>query len=86
VYALEEVKVKVEAEVADPNLYQMLGVPLMRSKHKALGPPDDPHHQSQPASNTIEALHTFPSAFETSMAVKCWCITSAPTLTPLIPL
>jgi hypothetical protein len=83
VYAIEEVGVKVEAEVADPNLYQILDAPFMRSKCKALGPPDDPPPQSQLASSIIEAPHSFPSVSEMSMAVKRWRITSAPTLMPL---
>jgi hypothetical protein len=79
VYVPEEVEVKVEAEVTDLDQYQMLGVPLTRSKRKALGPPEELHHQSQPASNTIEARLSFHSASETNMAAKRRRVTSAPT-------
>jgi hypothetical protein len=83
VYKLEEVRLEVKVEVVDPAQYQMLDAPLMRSKHKALAPPDDHHLQSPPASNTIKAQHSFLSTSETSMVVKCRHVTSAPTSTPL---
>jgi hypothetical protein len=82
VYVPEEVEVKVEAKVIDPSQYQMLDAPR-RSKHKALGPPEESHPQSQPVSSTIEALPSFHSASGTSMAVKRLRVTSVPTSTPL---
>jgi hypothetical protein len=83
VYVPEEVGVKVEAKVTDPSQYRMLDALLTCSKRKALGPPEEIHLQSRPASNTIEALPTFPSVSETSMAVKRRRVTSVPTSTPL---
>jgi hypothetical protein len=86
VYEPEEVRTKVKAEVANPAQYLTLDAPLMCSKRKALGPPGDPHPQSQQASNTIGALHSFPSISVTNMAAKCRCGTSTPILTLLTPL
>jgi hypothetical protein len=61
VYAAEEVGVKVEAEVVDPNLYQMLDTLLTRSKRKALAPPDvHPHHPSWLRAQSRPLLHTLP--------------------------
>jgi hypothetical protein len=82
VYEPEEARVEVKAEVVNPNQYQMLDAPLTRSKHKALAPPDDHHLQFLLASNTIEARHSFPSASETSMAVKRRRVTSVPISMP----
>jgi hypothetical protein len=79
----EEVEVKVEAEVTDPSQYQMLDAPQTRSKHKALGPPEELRPQSRPALNTIEVLPTSHSVSEMSTAVKRRRVTSAPTSTPL---
>jgi hypothetical protein len=83
VYVPEEVGVKVEAEVTDPSRYQMLDVPLTRSKRKALGPPEEMHPQSQPASSTIEARLSFHSVSATNTAAKRRRVTSAPTSKPL---
>jgi hypothetical protein len=83
VYVPKEVDVKVEAEVMDPSRYQLLAAPLTRSKRKALGPPEELHHQSQPASNTIEARPISPSASATSTAVKRRRVISGPISTPL---
>jgi hypothetical protein len=83
VYVPEEVEVKVEAEVTNPSQYRMLDALLTRSKRKALEPPEELHHQSRPASNTIEALPTSHSVSEMNTAVKHRRVTSAPTLTPL---
>jgi hypothetical protein len=82
VYVPEEVEVKVEAKVIDPSQYQMLDTPC-RSKHKALGPPEESHPQSRQASNTIEALPSYHSVSGTSMAVKHLRVTSTPTSMPL---
>jgi hypothetical protein len=83
VYVPEEVEVKVEAKVTDPSRYLMLDAPLMRSKRKALGPPEELPLQSRTASNTIEAWPLSHSASEMSTVVKRRRITSAPTSTPL---
>jgi hypothetical protein len=83
VYVPEEVGVKVEAEVTDPSQYRMLDAPCTRSKRKALGPPEDHHLQSPPASSTTEARLISHSVSKTSKAVTRWHVTSAPTLTPL---
>jgi hypothetical protein len=82
VYEPEEVRTGVKAKVVDPAQYQMLDAPLMRSKHKALAPPDNHHLQSPLASNTIKAWHSFPSASAMSTVVKHWRVTSALILTP----
>jgi hypothetical protein len=83
VYVPEEVGVKVEAEVTDPSQYQMLDAPQMRSKHKALGPPEELHPQSRPASNTIEVWPISHSVSETNTAAKRWHVTSELTSMPL---
>jgi hypothetical protein len=86
VYKLEEVRAAVKAEVVDPAQYLMLDTLLMRSKHKALAPPDDHHLQSQLVSNTIEDRHSFLSTSSTSTEVKRQRVTSTLTLTPQTPL
>jgi hypothetical protein len=74
---------EVEVEVTDPKRYQLFAAPLTCGKRKALGPPEEFHLPSQPASNTIEAWASFHSVSETSTAAKCRRVTSAPTSTPL---
>jgi hypothetical protein len=86
VYVPKEVRTAIKAKVADPELYLTLDAPLTRSKRKALDPPDDPHHQSLPASNITEARHSSHSASVTNTAVKRRHVTSMLTSTPQTPL
>jgi hypothetical protein len=87
VYKVEDVSVKTEAEVVNPNDYLMLDAPLTHLKHKQRL--DDqyanPYRQHRRASNTTEAL---PSSLSVSKrtAAKRQLGTSKPTLMHLTPL
>jgi hypothetical protein len=58
--------------------------PAHPQQAQGLGPPEESHPQSQPASNTIEARLSFHSVSETNTAAKRRRVTSAHTSTPLI--
>jgi hypothetical protein len=55
---VEDVSVKTEVEVVDPNSYLTLNAPLTRHKRKRLldDQPTDPHRQRRRVSSTIAAL------------------------------
>jgi hypothetical protein len=87
VYTVEDVSVKTEVEVVNPNNYLMLSTPLTRHQHKRLLDDQlaDQHHQHQRASNIIEApLSSLSTSRRT--ATKCRRVTSALTSMPQTPL
>jgi hypothetical protein len=87
VYEVEDVSVKTEAEVVNPNNYQTLDAPLTHLKRKHLLDDQyaDPYRRHCRASNIIEAPHTSRSVSKRT-AVKYRRITSGHTLMRPTPL
>jgi hypothetical protein len=82
VYEVEDVNVKTEAEVVNPNSYQLT---RLKRKRQLEDQHADPYRQHLRASNITVAPPLSPSVSKRT-AMKCRLDTSALTSTPLTPL